>query len=223
MAGEGSLTELGRGVLGGVPQRASRDLALGRPGSQGISARGEIRSPPAPVIPASRAPCLPRTATARTGRGESAASGRNLARSRWSRSGGSGQQRCQETPAGSQSFWRAAGRPTGSAVARLWPSLVSFFLLFPITMFGLVAGSFTDRLNRARLAAVGQARRGGPGRQRSRLRQRCRTHAHRHDQPGGCPCGCRSRGIGNAIQAPAWQALVPGPACRVDYRVPALV
>lgn len=85
----------------------------------------------------------------------------------------------------------------------LWPSLVSFFLLFPITMFGLVAGSFADRLNRARLAAAGQAVNAAACAGAAVL-----TLTHMISLAGVLVVAAVV-GIGNAIQAPAWQALVP--------------
>lgn len=85
----------------------------------------------------------------------------------------------------------------------LWPSLVSLFLLVPTMLFGLIAGSLADRLNRAKMAAAGQILNG----------LACAVAA-----------GCiwthlmtlaavltisAAVGIGNSIQGPSWQALVP--------------
>lgn len=85
----------------------------------------------------------------------------------------------------------------------LWPSLVSFFLLFPIMVFGLVSGSFADRFNRAKLAAAGQAVNASACAVAGLL-----TLAHAITL-SGVVVAAAFVGIGNAIQGPAWQALVP--------------
>lgn len=85
----------------------------------------------------------------------------------------------------------------------LWPSMVSFFLLFPIMVFGLVSGSFADRLNRAKLAAAGQAVNASACAIAGVLTL---THAI---SLAGVLIASAFVGIGNAIQGPAWQALVP--------------
>lgn len=96
--------------------------------------------------------------------------------------------------------WEAYRLGNHSAV---WPSLVSFFLLVPTMMFGLVAGSFADRLNRAKLAGLGQAVNATA----------CATagacifaHVMNLD---GVLAAAAVVGVGNSIQGPAWQALVP--------------
>lgn len=86
----------------------------------------------------------------------------------------------------------------------LWPSLVSMLLLVPSMFFGLFAGSVADRRNRARMAASGQL-------------------------ANAVACGVAALltvtgtldlanllvltavvGIGNSVQGPAWQAMIPG-------------
>lgn len=85
----------------------------------------------------------------------------------------------------------------------LWPSLVSFFLLVPTMVFGLAAGSYADRLNRAELAGGGLA-----------------VNAVACAVAAGCVLTgvmnlagilvtSAAVGIGNSIQGPAWQALIP--------------
>lgn len=96
--------------------------------------------------------------------------------------------------------WEAYRLGNHSAV---WPSLVSFFLLVPTMMFGLVAGSFADRLNRAKLAGLGQAVNATA----------CATagaciFAHVMGLDGVLATAAVV-GVGNSIQGPAWQALVP--------------
>lgn len=85
----------------------------------------------------------------------------------------------------------------------LWPSLVSFFLLFPTMMFGLIAGSFADRLNRAALAAAGQAVNAAACTVAAVL---VFTHAI---NLAGVLTTAAVVGVGNSIQGPAWQALIP--------------
>ncbi len=96
--------------------------------------------------------------------------------------------------------WEAFRLGHGSA---LWPSLVSFLLLVPSMLFGLLAGGIADRVNRARQAASGQL-------------------------VNALACGAVAAltvaghldllavllasavvGVGNSVQGPAWQALVP--------------
>ncbi len=85
----------------------------------------------------------------------------------------------------------------------LWPSLVSFFLLFPTMIFGPVAGSFADRLNRAKLAATGQAVNAV-----ACVAATVLTLTHTISLAGVIVVAAIA-GIGNSIQGPAWQALVP--------------
>ncbi|MHB8244212.1 MAG: MFS transporter [Acidimicrobiales bacterium] len=85
----------------------------------------------------------------------------------------------------------------------VWPSLVSTLLLVPSMFFGLIAGSVADRRNRALMATTGQLL-------------------------NGTACGLAAIltalgqldlvvllvltavvGIGNAVQGPAWQAMIP--------------
>jgi len=86
----------------------------------------------------------------------------------------------------------------------LWPSLVSMLMLVPSMLFGLFAGGIADRRNRAKMAAAGQL-----------------------INALGCGAGAALTlagqlnlpvlllltavvGIGNSVQGPAWQAMVPG-------------
>lgn len=86
----------------------------------------------------------------------------------------------------------------------LWPSLVSMLLLVPSMLFGLLAGGIADRRNRARMAAAGEL-----------------------INAVGCATGAVLTlagqlnlpvlllltavvGVGNSVQAPAWQAMIPG-------------
>lgn len=96
--------------------------------------------------------------------------------------------------------WEAYRLGGHSAV---WPSLVSFFLLVPTMLFGLIAGSYADRLNRAKLAAAGQAVNAAA----CAIAGACvLTHVM---GLGGILATAAVVGIGNSVQGPAWQALVP--------------
>ena len=85
----------------------------------------------------------------------------------------------------------------------LWPSLVSMLLLVPSMLFGLFAGGVADRRNRALMAAAGEL-----------------------VNAAGCAVGAvlvlagqlnlvvlllltAVVGIGNSVQGPAWQAMIP--------------
>ncbi|MHB8736626.1 MAG: MFS transporter [Terriglobales bacterium] len=85
----------------------------------------------------------------------------------------------------------------------VWPSLVSMFLLVPTMFFGLFAGSVADRHNRALMATTGQLL-----------------------NAAACAVGALLSvtgeldllnllavtalvGIGNSVQGPAWQAMIP--------------
>lgn len=85
----------------------------------------------------------------------------------------------------------------------IWPSLVSFFLLTPTMFFGLIAGTFADRMNRAKVAAAGELMNAIA----------CIAGAvfvFMHSMSLGMVLGVAvAVGIGNSIQGPAWQALVP--------------
>lgn len=86
----------------------------------------------------------------------------------------------------------------------LWPSLVSMLLLVPSMVFGLLAGGVADRRNRARMAAAGQLINA----------LACVLGA------GMVVVGQLTLptllaltalvGIGNSVQGPAWQAMIPG-------------
>lgn len=85
----------------------------------------------------------------------------------------------------------------------LWPGLVSFLLLVPTMLFGLISGSFADRINRAAIAATGQAVNSAACAACAGL-----VAAHALNLPL-LMCMVAVVGLGNSIQAPAWQALVP--------------
>jgi MFS family permease len=95
----------------------------------------------------------------------------------------------------------------------LWPSLVSFFLLVPTMLFGLIAGSYADRVNRANLAMLGQ----------SINALSCILAAlgifTNTIGLAGVLASAAIVGIGNSIQGPAWQSLIPelvGPSRMVN-------
>lgn len=88
--------------------------------------------------------------------------------------------------------------------ASIWPSMVSFLLLIPTTVFGIPSGGLADRFNRAKQAGAGHL-----------------------INATGCLAGAALTlsghldlvalllitavvGAGNSVQGPAWQSLVPG-------------
>ena len=84
-----------------------------------------------------------------------------------------------------------------------WPSMVSMLLLIPSMLFGLLAGSAADRRNRARMAAVGQL-----------VNAISCTLATLFITTGKLNLSnllifVTAIGIGNSIQGPAWQAMIP--------------
>lgn len=84
-----------------------------------------------------------------------------------------------------------------------WPSMVSMLLLIPSMLFGLLAGSAADRRNRARMAAVGQL-----------VNAISCTLATLFITTGNLNLSnllifVTAIGIGNSIQGPAWQAMIP--------------
>ncbi len=85
----------------------------------------------------------------------------------------------------------------------LWPSLVSMLLLVPSMFFGLFAGSLADRFNRAHLAAAGQFVNV----------LGCATAAGiaitGHLDLSNLLLLTAVVGIGNSVQGPAWQAMIP--------------
>lgn len=85
----------------------------------------------------------------------------------------------------------------------LWPSLVSFLLLFPTTVLGLLWGGLADRLNRAKQAASGQLL-GTFG-----CAVACGFAATGRLGLGGVLAASAVVGLGNSVQGPAWQSLVP--------------
>ena len=85
----------------------------------------------------------------------------------------------------------------------IWPSLVSFFLLTPTMVFGLIAGTYADRMNRAKVAAVGQTI-------NAAVCFVAAIFAFTHSMSLGIVLATAAVvGIGNSIQGPAWQALIP--------------
>lgn len=85
----------------------------------------------------------------------------------------------------------------------LWPSLVSMFLLVPSMFFGLFAGSVADRHNRALMATTGQLVNATACGAAAWL-----TVTGRLDLANLLAVAAVV-GIGNSVQGPAWQAMVP--------------
>ncbi|MHB1930323.1 MAG: MFS transporter [Acidimicrobiales bacterium] len=85
----------------------------------------------------------------------------------------------------------------------LWPSLVSMLLLVPSMFFGLFAGSIADRRNRALTTAAGQLLNAASCGVAAIL-----TFIGQLDL-GKLLVLTALVGIGNSIQAPAWQAMIP--------------
>lgn len=85
----------------------------------------------------------------------------------------------------------------------LWPSAVSMLLLVPSMFLGLIAGSIADRRNRARMAATGQLINA-----LSCIIAFAFTLVHRLDLAELLVLTA-AIGVGNSIQAPAWQAMIP--------------
>lgn len=85
----------------------------------------------------------------------------------------------------------------------LWPSLVSMFLLVPSMFFGLFAGSVADRHNRALMATTGQLVNAVACGVAAWL-----TLVGRLDLANLLVVAAVV-GIGNSVQGPAWQAMVP--------------
>jgi len=85
----------------------------------------------------------------------------------------------------------------------LWPGLVSFLLLVPTTAFGLPAGGLADRFNRASQASAGQLINASS----------CLVGGvfatTGHLSLAGLMVVTGVVGIGNSVQGPAWQSLVP--------------
>ncbi len=85
----------------------------------------------------------------------------------------------------------------------VWPSMVSLLLLIPSMFFGLFAGSAADRRNRARMAASGQL-----------INAISCALAAIFAATGKLDLFyllsfTAAIGIGNSIQGPAWQAMIP--------------
>ena len=85
----------------------------------------------------------------------------------------------------------------------LWPSLVSMLLLVPSMFFGLFSGSVADRHNRALMAMTGQLLNLAACGVGAAL-----TVAGRLDLANLLAVSA-AVGIGNSIQGPAWQAMIP--------------
>ncbi|MDA8149208.1 MAG: MFS transporter [Actinomycetota bacterium] len=85
----------------------------------------------------------------------------------------------------------------------VWPSLVSMFLLVPSMFFGLFAGSVADRHNRALMATTGQLVNASACSTAAWL-----TVTGRLDLTNLLVVAA-AVGIGNSVQGPAWQAMVP--------------
>lgn len=85
----------------------------------------------------------------------------------------------------------------------LWPSLVSMLLLVPSMFFGLFAGSVADRRNRALMASSGQLLNATA----------CVTGAalvfSGHLNLVSLLVLTAVVGVGNSVQGPAWQAMIP--------------
>jgi MFS family permease len=97
--------------------------------------------------------------------------------------------------------WEAFREGQHSAI---WPSLVSMMILIPTAALGLPAGGLADRFNRAKQAAAGQALAGiatfGTA-----------VCVFAHAASLATTLGASALvGVANAIQGPAWQALIPG-------------
>lgn len=97
--------------------------------------------------------------------------------------------------------WEAFRLGGGSS---LFPSLVSMLLLLPTMCFGLVAGSFADRHNRARMATWGQVVNGVACLVLAGLA------AMGHLNMASLLLLTAAVGAGNSVQGPAWQAMIPG-------------
>jgi len=85
----------------------------------------------------------------------------------------------------------------------VWPSMVSMLLLIPTMFFGLFAGSAADRRNRARMAAGGQLINAISCSVAALL-----TFTGHLDLTNLLALTALV-GIGNSIQGPAWQAMIP--------------
>ena len=84
-----------------------------------------------------------------------------------------------------------------------WASFVAFLLLIPSMALGLLWGSFADRINRAKMAAAGQS-------VNALACAACAALVASHLLSLGALLGLVALvGVGNSIQGPAWQALVP--------------
>lgn len=85
----------------------------------------------------------------------------------------------------------------------VWPGLVSFLLLAPTMCFGLVSGGFADRVSRAKQAASGQLLNAASCAAAGVLA------VSGHLTLAGVLITTAVVGLGNSVQAPAWQSLIP--------------
>ncbi|MHB2024069.1 MAG: MFS transporter, partial [Mycobacteriales bacterium] len=96
--------------------------------------------------------------------------------------------------------WEAFRQGHHSAI---WPSLVSMLILLPIALLGLPAGGLADRFNRAKQTAAGQA----VAAVATAGAAIC-IFAHVANLATTLSTAALV-GVANAIQGPAWQALIP--------------
>lgn len=96
--------------------------------------------------------------------------------------------------------WEAFRQGHHSAI---WPSLVSMLILLPIALLGLPAGGLADRVNRAKQAAAGQA-------VAAVATAGAAVCIFAHVASLATTLSTAALvGVANAIQGPAWQALIP--------------
>lgn len=96
--------------------------------------------------------------------------------------------------------WEAFRQGHHSAI---WPSMVSMLILVPTALFALPSGGLADRVNRATQTAIGQ----GVAALATAGAAAC---VFTHTASLATTLGAAGLvGVGNSIQGPAWQALVP--------------
>ena len=97
--------------------------------------------------------------------------------------------------------WEAFRQGHHSAI---WPSLVSMLILLPTALLGLPAGGLADRFNRAKQAATGQV-------VAAVATAGAAACIFTHTASLATTLGAAALvGVANAIQGPAWQAIIPG-------------
>ncbi len=97
--------------------------------------------------------------------------------------------------------WEAFRQGHHSAI---WPSLVSMLILLPTALLGLPAGGLADRFNRAKQTATGQV-------VAAVATAGAAACIFTHTASLATTLGAAALvGVANAIQGPAWQALIPG-------------